>query len=179
MADHNLTDEAILNYFEKAHKTIKDLDDRLKKIENPNPIELMIHYHKEEFGDDLMELEKHGNFYDVRAAKDVFLKQNCHKLIPLGISIYLPDGYYAELLPRSSTFKNFKFIVANSMGIIDTDYRSLKDQWFLSVIPFEDIQIHKNERIAQFTIVKEVPTILKEGTWEAKARGGHGSSGIK
>ena len=158
---------------------LQDLEDRISKLENPDPIKLMIHYHKDKYGNDLKELEKYGNFYDVRAAQDMFLKEGCHRLIPLGISLYLPDGYYAELLPRSSSFKNFGFIVANSMGIIDTEYRSLDDQWFLSVIPFRDMQINKNDRIAQFTIVKEVPTELEEGTWEVKARGGHGSSGVK
>ena len=157
------------------------LIDRVTAIEAqlPHSLDIQIHYHKEKYGDDLLPLEKHGNFYDLRAAKDIDLENGKHALIPLGISVNLPDGYFAEVLPRSSSFKNFGFIVANSMGIIDSEYRSLEDEWFLSVVPMKGMMIHKNDRIAQFTIAKEIPFSLTEATWEAKARGGHGSSGIK
>lgn len=40
-------------------------------------------------------------------------------LIPLGVAIQLPNGFEAVLHPRSSTFKNFGIILANSEGVID------------------------------------------------------------
>ena len=154
-----------------------DLYNRVSKLEaKDKELEVMIHYHNDKYPG-LMKLEKHGNFYDVRSAVNIELKKDVQTLIPLGISLYLPDGYYAELLPRSSTFKNFGFILANSMGIIDDSYRSLEDMWMISALPMKDMTIRKNDRIGQFTIVKETPFILKEGTWEAKKRGGFGASG--
>ena len=42
----------------------------------------------------------------------------------LGISIEPPQGYYAELFPRSSSYKH-DFIMANSVGVIDSDYRGV------------------------------------------------------
>ena len=145
---------------------------------NSDPLDIKIHYHQDKYGD-LLPLEKHGNFYDVRAAKSIDLKKDEHTLIPLGISIYLPDSYYATLLPRSSSFNKYGFLVANSTGIIDTEYRSLEDEWMLSVLPTRDLTIHKNDRIAQFTIMKEIKFEVEEGEWEAINRGGHGESGIK
>ena len=47
------------------------------------------------------------------------MKNGDFKNISLGVSMELPEGYEAHLLPRSSTFKNFGIILANGMGIID------------------------------------------------------------
>ena len=158
--------------------TVESLNKKVSSLLG-DPLDIMIHYHKDKYGEDLLPLEKHGNFYDLRAAVDIDLEEGKHTYIPLGFSLYLPDGYYAEVLPRSSTFKNFGFVLANSMGIIDSTYRGMKDEWFLSVIPFKTAHISKNDRIGQFTIVKELPFELKEADWEAEIRGGNGSSGIK
>lgn len=138
-------------------------------------MEIKIHHHTDKYGA-LIPVQKHGNFYDLATADHVNLKAGEYALIPLGISVYLPDGYYATLLPRSSTFKKYGILIANSMGIIDTEYRSMEDEWMLSVYATRDIYISKNERIAQFTIQKEIPFVLEEANWEAKARGGFGSS---
>lgn len=139
---------------------------------------IQIHHHTDKYGA-LIPIQKHGNFYDLSTAQDTFLKAGESTLIPLGVSINLPDGYYATLLPRSSTFSKYGILIANSVGIIDSEYRSLDDEWKLSVYATRDIYIPKNERIAQFTIHEEIPFILEEAVWEAKARGGFGSSDQK
>ncbi|MCP4754207.1 MAG: dUTP pyrophosphatase [Proteobacteria bacterium] len=41
-----------------------------------------------------------------------------------GVSVEVPEGYYTELYPRSSIYK-VDFIMANSVGIIDTGYRGI------------------------------------------------------
>ena len=159
---------------------IQALKDELSELKSQlfDPIDVKINYHREKYPD-LKPVEKHGNFYDLRSAESMKLKKHKQVLIPLGISMYIPDGYYAEILPRSSTFKNYKFFVANSMGIVDDTYRSLEDEWFLSVYTTKRTKVEVNDRIAQFTLVKEVQVNLSEDVWEAPKRGGNGSSGIK
>lgn len=63
-----------------------------------------------------------SDWIDLRASADVTLKAGEFKLIPLGIAMELPKGYEAHVIPRSSTYKNFGILQANSMGLIDESY---------------------------------------------------------
>lgn len=58
-----------------------------------------------------------GDWIDLRAAEDVYLEPGDFKLISLGVSMKLPKGYEAHIVPRSSTFKNWGIIMTNSVGI--------------------------------------------------------------
>ena len=58
-----------------------------------------------------------SDWIDLRAAEDVTLKKGEFKLISLGVSMKLPKGYEAHVVPRSSTFKNFGVIQTNHMGM--------------------------------------------------------------
>ena len=121
-----------------------------------------------------------GDWIDLRAAETVELKKGEFKLIPLGIGMELPEGYEAHVVPRSSTYKNFKIIETNSMGIIDNSYCGDNDQWFFPAYALEDTIINKNDRICQFRIVEKQPKINFEEVNELKNpdRGGHGSTGV-
>ena len=122
-----------------------------------------------------------GDWIDLRAAETVELKKGEFKLIPLGIDMELPEGYEAHVVPRSSTYKNFKIIETNSMGIIDNSYCGDNDQWFFPAYALEDTIINKNDRICQFRIVEKQPKINFEEVNELKNpdRGGHGSTGVQ
>jgi len=134
------------------------------------------------FDPDLIRLEKieKGNWIDLRAAETVEMKKGEFKLIPLGIAMHLPLGYEAHVVPRSSTFKNFKILQANSFGVIDESYCGDNDQWFFPALAVEDTVIHKNDRICQFRIMDHQPAIDFEEveTLGMPDRGGHGSTGI-
>lgn len=134
------------------------------------------------FDPDLIRLEKieKGNWIDLRAAKTVEMKKGEFKLIPLGIAMHLPLGYEAHVVPRSSTFKNFKILQTNSFGVIDESYCGDNDQWFFPALAVEDTVIHKNDRICQFRIMDHQPMIDFEEveTLGMPDRGGHGSTGI-
>lgn len=120
-----------------------------------------------------------GNYIDLRASEDVEMKAGEFKLIPLGVAMELPEGYEANIIPRSSTFKNFSIIQANSMGEIDHSYCGDNDQWMFPAIAMRDTVIHKNDRICQFRINKIQPTIEFEVVEHLgnRDRGGFGSSG--
>lgn len=120
-----------------------------------------------------------GDWIDLRAAEDVDMKEGDFRLISLGFSMKLPDGYEAHVVPRSSTYKNFGIIQANHMGIIDNSYCGDNDIWRFPAIAVRDTLIHKNDRICQFRIVEKQPDFeLEEVDYlDGAARGGFGSTG--
>lgn len=132
---------------------------------------------------DLIKLEKlsKGDFIDLRAAETVEMKAGEYRLISLGISMELPSGYEAIVVPRSSTFKNFGIIQANSIGVIDQSYSGINDIWMFPAIALRDTKINFNDRICQFRIQKNQPQIqFKEVEFLGNEdRGGVGSTGVK
>ncbi|SEQ09439.1 dUTP pyrophosphatase [Lachnospiraceae bacterium RM5] len=122
-----------------------------------------------------------SDWIDLRAAKEYNLKSGEFALIHLGIAMQLPEGYEAHILPRSSTFKNFGVIQANSMGIVDESYCGPNDWFFFPAIALRDTTIHVNDRICQFRIEKHQPQVNFEEVklLENDDRGGIGSTGIK
>lgn len=120
-----------------------------------------------------------SDWIDLRAAEDVSLKKGEFALIPLGIAMELPQGYEAHVVPRSSTFKNFGVIQTNHMGVIDGSYCGDNDMWRMPVLAVRDTQIHVNDRICQFRIMKNQPAINFDEVerLEETDRGGFGSTG--
>jgi len=143
-----------------------------------------------------------GDWIDLRVTEDVTIKEGEFKLISLGISMQLPEGYEAHIVPRSSTFKNFGIIQTNHCGIIDNSYAGDNDIWMFPAYCLKgNIQdyafdsekvgypldkklytrIKKNDRICQFRIVKKQVDVEFEEVESLgnKDRGGFGSTGIK
>lgn len=120
-----------------------------------------------------------SNWIDLRAAETVELKKGEFKIISLGVSMELPEGYEAHIVPRSSTFKNFGVIQTNHMGVIDSSYRGDTDIWGMPVIAVRDTVIHEGDRICQFRIMKIQDDIVFEEveSLNNKSRGGFGTSG--
>ena len=141
--------------------------------------------------DKLQYIEGKSDWIDLRAAEDIILKKGEFKLIPLGIAMELPKGYEANIIPRSSTFKNYGIIQTNSKGLIDETYCGDNDQWFMPAYCLEPRHsdkygnpitiIRKNERICQFRIVEHQPVLAFDEVIELgnEDRGGHGSTGTK
>ena len=116
------------------------------------------------------------------------------KLVPLGIAMELPKYFEANILPRSGSFKNFGFVLLNSMGIIDHSYRGNNDEWMANLLFLKKAQINKGDRILQFRIrpsqfapwwvhlkwifKKKIEFVYVEDL-ENNDRGGFGSSGTK
>lgn len=130
--------------------------------------------------DKLDKIEK-GDWIDLRAAEDVYLKAGEFKLIPLGIGMILPQGYEAHIVPRSSTYKKFGIIQANHMGVIDNSYSGDEDEWKFTAYALRDTHIEINERICQFRIMEKQPDIEFEEVEHLNniSRGGFGSTGYK
>nr|DAE80471.1 MAG TPA: dUTPase [Caudoviricetes sp.] len=97
--------------------------------------------------------------------------------IDLGIRVAIPDGYYGQLVLRSSVARK-GLAMPNGVGIIDSDYRgNLK----LPVIAFaEPVPITAEERICQLIIHSQPPVETEEGVVEDdtdRGQGGFGSTG--
>lgn len=120
-----------------------------------------------------------GDWCDLRAAETIALKAGEFKLIPLGVGMILPDGYEANIVPRSSTFKNWGIMQTNHFAVIDNSYSGNDDQWFYPVYATRDTIIKKNERICQFRINEKQPEIEFEVVDHLNDtnRGGFGSTG--
>ena len=120
-----------------------------------------------------------GDWIDLRAAETVAMNTGDFKLISLGVSMKLPDGYEAHVVPRSSTVKKWGVLQTNSMGVIDNSYSGTNDIWRFPALAMRDTVINKNDRICQFRIMKRQPTIEfeKVDTLDSVDRGGFGSTG--
>lgn len=126
-----------------------------------------------------LEIDKRGDWIDLRAAEDMYLEAGKYYKIPLGVAIELPKGYEAIIAPRSSTFKHWGIMLANSIGVIDESYCGDNDEWNFLALAVHDTMVCKNERICQFRIVKHQPSvkILKVERLGNADRGGIGSTG--
>ena len=120
-----------------------------------------------------------SDWIDLRAAERVELKAGEFKLIPLGIGMKLPEGYEANIVPRSSTFKNYGIIQTNSFAVIDNSYCGDEDMWRMPVYATRDTVINKNDRICQFRINKNQPYVKFETVEKLESinRGGFGITG--
>lgn len=152
--------------------------DKLHKAKNhqSKTLEIKVKY----FGDveKLVKTSK-GDWIDLRSVEDVEMKQFDFKLIKLNVAMQLPHGYEAHVLPRSSTYKNFGIILANSQGVIDNSYSGDGDQWMFPAIALRDTTIKAGDRICQFRIMKSMPPVkITEATTLGNPdRGGIGSTG--
>ena len=146
------------------------------KIKNMN---IRIKY----FTDQIDKLAKitRGDWIDLRSAETIELKAGDFKLISLGVAMQLPEGYEAHIAPRSSTFKNWGILQTNSIGIIDNSYCGDNDQWLMPVYATRDTIINQNDRICQFRIVANQPSIefTEVDSLGSQDRGGVGSTGVK
>lgn len=126
---------------------------------------------------------EHAAGFDLVAANEaeIVLRPGKRALIPTGISIALPEGYEAQVRPRSGlAFKN-GVTVLNTPGTIDADYRG-EVCVILMNHGEEPFAVTRGERIAQM-LIAEVPTVklTKADMLPSTVRGsgGFGSTGIK
>ena len=142
-------------------------------------MEIKIKYHNK----DIEKLEKIniGDWIDLRTAENVYMNKGDFRVISLGVSMKLPKGYEAHIVPRSSTFKNFGVIQTNSMGIIDNSYSGTNDIWGFPAYAVRNTIIEKGSRICQFRVVKSQPSIefTECDNLDIVDRGGFGSTGTR
>lgn len=120
---------------------------------------------------------------DIRAniEKPIVLKPLERCLVPTGLHIALPEGYEAQIRPRSGLALKKGLTVLNSPGTIDVDFRG-EIGVILINLSSEDFTINDGERIAQMVIAR-----YEQAEWEPvevlndteRGTGGFGHSGVK
>lgn len=120
---------------------------------------------------------------DIRAnlTEPVVLKPFERKLIPTGLYIALPEGYEAQLRPRSGLALKHGITLLNAPATIDADYRG-EIGIILTNLSSEPFTVNDGERICQMVIAS-----YNQVTWKPaevlddteRGAGGFGHSGIK
>ena len=112
--------------------------------------------------------------------EDVVLTPGARTLIPTGLAIALPDGYEAQVRPRSGLALKNGITLLNTPGTIDADYRG-EIGVILTNLGQEDFTVERGMRIAQMLIAP-----VTRLTWNAvssldkseRGLGGFGSTGV-
>lgn len=120
---------------------------------------------------------------DLRSSlsETVLLSRGERKLIPTNLIIELPEGYEAQVRPRSGLALKNGVTVLNTPGTIDSDYRG-EVKVLLINHGEEDFAINFGDRIAQLIIAKhERAEFIEDNnlTETERAAGGYGSTGVK
>lgn len=138
---------------------------------------IRIHYKDK----DMPRLKKiqQGDWIDLYISEEVVMKAGEFKYIDLGVAMELPVGYEAIQAPRSSTFKKWGLLQANSIGVYDESYCSDSDIWKFPAYATKDVTIPEYTRLCQFRIIKHQPSLTFEevDTLGNTARGGFGTTG--
>ena len=120
---------------------------------------------------------------DLRAnlEEPVVLHPMERRLIPTGLHIALPEGYEAQVRPRSGLALKHGLNVLNAPGTIDADYRGEIGVVLINLSQ-EDFTINDGERIAQLVVARyeQVEFSLVETLDETeRGEGGYGHTGVK
>lgn len=120
---------------------------------------------------------------DLEAAVDapVTLKPGERQLIPTGLAIALPEGYEAQIRPRSGLALKNGVTVLNSPGTVDADYRG-EIKVILANLGSENFTVERGMRVAQMVIAQHAHVawnVVEQLDETARGAGGFGSTGIK
>ena len=120
---------------------------------------------------------------DLRAniEEPIVLKPMERRLIPTGLYMALPQGFEAQIRPRSGLAFKKGITVLNSPGTIDSDYRG-ELMVLLINLSTEEFIVNNGERIAQMVIARyEVAEfqVVEELDDTERGAGGYGHTGVK
>jgi len=120
---------------------------------------------------------------DLRAnlGEAVVLRPMERRLIPTGLHIALPEGYEAQVRPRSGLALKHGITVLNSPGTIDSDYRGEIGVLLINLSQ-SDFTVDDGERIAQLVVARHEQAelcIAESLDTTARGEGGYGHTGVR
>jgi dUTP pyrophosphatase len=119
--------------------------------------------------------------FDLAASEEVSVQPGGVALVPTGLVVETPRGYFLGIFARSSTPLKRGLMVANGVGVVDSDYCGERDEVKVAVLNFTNAPVHLKvgDRIAQGLFIpvaraewQETAGDLREGS-----RGGFGATG--
>ena len=120
---------------------------------------------------------------DLRANLDapITLHPMERRLIPTGLHIALPEGYEAQVRPRSGLALKHGLTVLNTPGTIDADYRGEIGVVLINLSQ-EDFVVNDGERIARMVIARHEQgdfVVVEQLDETERGEGGYGHTGVK
>lgn len=118
--------------------------------------------------------------FDLAAAADVVIQPGEVALVPTGLVVTVPRGMFLAILARSSTPLKRGLMVANGMGVVDSDYCGEHDEVKIAVLNIRPtaVTVTAGDRIAQGLILAAPRVEWQETTGiSTPSRGGFGSTG--
>ena len=117
---------------------------------------------------------------DLAAAEDVDIPPGAIRLVGTGLVFAVPDGHFLAIFARSSTPLKRGLVVANGVGVLDSDYCGPNDELKIQLLNITDapISVNAGDRLAQGMVLQAPRVEFVEGQTAAPTRGGFGSTGI-
>jgi dUTP pyrophosphatase len=119
--------------------------------------------------------------FDLAASEDVVVAPHAIALVPTGLVIAVPDGYFLGVFARSSTPLRRGLIVSNGVGVIDSDYCGATDEIKIQVLNVtgEAVTVRAGDRIAQGLFIPVARASWDETSDDLRdgSRGGFGATG--
>lgn len=118
--------------------------------------------------------------FDLAASSDVTVQPGQILLVPTGLVFAVPVGHFLGIFARSSTPLKKGLIVANGVGVLDSDYSGPNDELKIQVmnVTAAPVEIRRGDRIAQGVIMPFVRAEFDEAAAATGPdRGGFGSTG--
>jgi dUTP pyrophosphatase len=118
--------------------------------------------------------------FDFASSEDMAIPPKSVALIPTGLYIQSPEGYFLAIFSRSSMPLKKGLSIPHGVGVLDPDYSGPNDQVLIQLYNFTDqpVEVKKGERVAQgmFLPVRQIEWEEAHGLRE-NSRGGFGSTG--
>lgn len=118
--------------------------------------------------------------FDLAAAEDMTIQPGQVALVPTGLVVEVPSGMFLGIFARSSTPLKRGLMVANGVGIVDSDYCGPHDEVKIALLNFTNaaVDVRAGDRLAQGVLLPATRVIWEEVEEVRKdSRGGFGSTG--
>jgi len=118
--------------------------------------------------------------FDLAASEQTLIAPGEVRLVPTGLVIEVPEGMFLAVFARSSTPLKRGLMIANGVGVVDSDYCGPTDEVKIPTLNFTavPVQVNKGDRIAQGILLPSPHIVWEEvGELRAGSRGGFGATG--
>jgi len=118
--------------------------------------------------------------FDLAASADVTVAPGAIVLVPTGLVVEVPPGHFLGIFARSSTPLKKGLVVANGVGVLDSDYCGPTDELKIQVMNVTSavVEVKVGDRLAQGVVMPFARVELEDGDGAtAPSRGGFGSTG--
>jgi dUTP pyrophosphatase len=134
--------------------------------------------------DESVELPRYGTdgsaAFDLAAAEDAVIAPGEVRLVATGLVIEVPEGMFLAVFARSSTPLKRGLMIANGVGVVDSDYCGPSDEVKIPALNFTSlpVRVAKGDRIAQGILLPSPRVSWEEvGELRTGSRGGFGATG--